>query len=308
MGAQTRRPENLSPIQPPKRSPISTMKGDPEFVILKHSTWLDAFKYETQILGSIVRQPLKPTNDYIPSNPLQYNSFDLVEPTEPMTDFALENTNTDAKHARATLASIANFEFRGQVSESVKLAGKTITFKKLQQRGEFWKKIKADKVVSQKLPAWIHDSKGWPPCLVMGIMIAEDVELDFAGAADRSKDGNVELPIGKIATAAMGAPMPMNLGNMSADAGTSHGSSKEFKAKAPKRSIFALELQTVSLAKSSRFWSSKRGLSLQDDGPEFEEGRLMGENEDDSDADDLPSVDDLELVGFSDVEYARMSG
>jgi hypothetical protein len=128
------------------------MKGDPSFVILKHTTWLDTSEYESQILGSIIRQPLKPTNDFAPPNPLQYNKYDLVKPLEPLTDFVLENTGIDSSHARAKLASIAHLNFEGSKSESVKLAGKSITYKRLQQHSQFWNKLKADPAANDLVP------------------------------------------------------------------------------------------------------------------------------------------------------------
>jgi hypothetical protein len=42
------------------------MIGDPEFVILKYQSWLDTAKFENVILGSIVKEFLRPTNNYVP--------------------------------------------------------------------------------------------------------------------------------------------------------------------------------------------------------------------------------------------------
>jgi hypothetical protein len=282
------------------------MKGDPSFVILKHSAWLDTSKYESQILGSIIRQPLRPTNDFVPSDPLQYNAFDLVEPTEPLTDFVLENTGTDTSHATAKLSSIAHLNFEGETTESVKLAGKSITYKRLQQHSQFWDKLKVDKAVIDKVPTWVKDAKGRPPCLVVGIMIAEDVELDFSGASKRETDGGVEIPIAKIAMAVTSAPLPPDLGNISAGASTAHTFASVFKAKTAKSNIFALELQKVEVARSSGWWGRKKQLFLTDDAPVFDNARLMGREDDDSD-DGLPTVNDLEIAGYSEKAYARAS-
>ncbi|KAJ4370042.1 hypothetical protein N0V83_005806 [Neocucurbitaria cava] len=282
------------------------MSGDPEFVILKHSAWLDAAKYESKILGAVVRQPLKPTNDYLPENPLQYNDFDLVEPSEPLTDFVLENSNIKAAHASAKLSSIGSFSFKGETTESIKLAGKLIRYKRLQQHSQFWSKLKEDKAVGAKIPTWVADAKTWPPCLVVGIMIAEDVDLDFGGASQREKTGGVELPLAKIAMAATGAPVPTDVGDLQLDAGKTRGHASVFKAKAAKSNIFALELQIVAVTKS--LFKSKRQLVLSDDGPEVDTGRLAGIGDDDSEDEALPSVDDLVLQGFTDEDYAQMAG
>jgi hypothetical protein len=42
------------------------MIGDPEFVILKYQSWLDTAKFENKIFGSIVKEYLRPTNNYVP--------------------------------------------------------------------------------------------------------------------------------------------------------------------------------------------------------------------------------------------------
>lgn len=281
------------------------MKGDPEFVILKYSAWLDAAKYESQILGSIVRQPLMPTNDFTPPNPLQYNAHDLVEPSEPLTDFTLESTNTTVDHASAKLSSIAGLSFKNEVSESVKLAGKIITYKRLAQHSEFWGKLKGDTTVSTTVPTWVTDAVRLPPCLVVGIMIAEDVDIDFSGASQRDIDGNVELPIAKIAMAATGTPINTDFGNPQAEAGTTHRFATAFKAKSGKSNIFALELKTIVIPKS--WWSRKKKLVLSDEGPEFDQGRLAGD-EDDEDEEEQPTIDDLELEAFTTEDYAQMAG
>jgi hypothetical protein len=282
------------------------MKGDPEFVILKHAAWLDAAKYEAQILGSIIRYPLKPTNDFVPENPLQYNNErGFVEPAEPLTDFVLENTNTTTDHAEATLSSLARLSFKGETNESVKLAGKLIRYKQLQQHSKFWDGLKADKAVSDVVPGWVADAKTWPPCLVVGIMIAEDVEIDYLGAEKREKDGKVELPLAKIAAAATGMPVP-NVGNLGAGAGATREFTTVFKAKAAKSNIFALELRIVAATKE---WLRKRKLTLGEDGPGFDSGRLAGGGDDsDSDDDPLPAVDELALGNFTEEEYAQMAG
>lgn len=66
------------------------MKGDPQFIILKYSTWLDCATFEGKILGAVIQDFLSPTSNYVPDNPLQYYDRVLVENTT--TDFVLDNT------------------------------------------------------------------------------------------------------------------------------------------------------------------------------------------------------------------------
>jgi hypothetical protein len=130
-------------------------------------------------------------------------------------------------------------------------------------------------------------------------MIAEDVEIDFFGGAERTTDAGTELPIAKIAFAATGVPVAADVGNIGAEAGTAHNYASVFKAKSAKSSVFALELQKLSVAKSSPWWAwwdRKKKLHLADDAPDFDAGRLMGEGDGDEDA--LPTMEDLELVDY----------
>lgn len=45
---------------------VYIMIGDPEFVLLKYQSWLDTAKFENKVFGSIVKEYLRPTNNYVP--------------------------------------------------------------------------------------------------------------------------------------------------------------------------------------------------------------------------------------------------
>lgn len=126
-------------------------------------------------------------HEYLPDCPLQYNTPDLVEGS--LTDFILTNTNTTSHDASAALHSIASFAFKGNTNDSVRLAGKLVRHKRLQQHGRLWAQLKADRAVRDEAPGWVLLLNTWPPCLVVGIMMAEDVELGFSGAAARGRNG-----------------------------------------------------------------------------------------------------------------------
>ena len=50
------------------------MIGTPEFVILEYQPWLGITKFGDKILGSIVKEFLRPTNDHVPDMCVVANS------------------------------------------------------------------------------------------------------------------------------------------------------------------------------------------------------------------------------------------
>jgi hypothetical protein len=79
------------------------MKGDPEFVILKYQSWLQTAKFEKKILGTIVQEFLRPTNNYVPNEPLKYYEDEIIESS--VTDFVLENTSSKISQVRTRCSS-----------------------------------------------------------------------------------------------------------------------------------------------------------------------------------------------------------
>ncbi|EPS41762.1 hypothetical protein H072_4298 [Dactylellina haptotyla CBS 200.50] len=253
------------------------MKGDPEFVILKYPAWLDTQKFESRILGSVVKYPLQPTEAYFLEYPLQYYTDDFQEGS--LSDFVFANTETRSSDVSTALDSIMGSAFKGNRDHGVNLAGKLLRFKRLQRLDNFWTQLKEDYSVRDNVPGWISRFNTWPPCLVVGIMIADDVELDFSGK-----------------------------GGLKAEAGASRNMATVFKAKTGRSYIFALELRIITTALLRR-----RELKLKEFGPKVSDGRLAGnndsdENDDDNDGDDEPMMDDLILERFTDIEYDEMVG
>ncbi|CZR58256.1 uncharacterized protein PAC_08147 [Phialocephala subalpina] len=284
------------------------MKGDPEFVILKYSAWLETSAFESRILGSVIRYPLKPSNEYVPSgvSPLQYNTFDLVKGA--LTDFVLANKNTTSHDASLSLTSIAGFAFKGNTDDSVHLAGKLVRYKRLQQHGQFWAKLKADQAVRDAVPGWVSLLNTWPPCLVVGIMTAEDVKLDFSDEASHDNSGHAEVPLATLAVPAASAAGNLlggsDVGNLKAKAGGSQKVARVFKAKSGQSSIFALELRIVTTA-----WMRQRELKLKEGGPKIKPGRLAGDediSDSESEDEEPQTVEDLVLEGFTEKEYSQM--
>ena len=286
------------------------MKGDPEFLILKHPTWLDTSKFESRILGAIIRYPLRPADEYLPRDkpPLDYYTQPDFQESS-FTDFTLANTSTNFTHASAALHSLAGFDFKGNTADSIHLAGKIIRYKRLYQFDQFWDRLKTDASVRDEVPGWISLVNTWPPCLVVGIMIAEDaVGVDLKSGAAREISAEIQVPLTSMAAAGgiTSVPMVGDVGDINVGGGKSRENEKIFMAKKSGSSIFALELRIVT----TRLLRWKE-LKLREGGPKVEEsGRLAASGEDSSsedDDDEEPSVEDLILEGFTEKEYAQMA-
>ncbi|KAF2963134.1 hypothetical protein GQX73_g10439 [Xylaria multiplex] len=281
------------------------MKGDPKFVMLKYSAWLDAAKFEDKILGAVVRYPLKPSNEYLPESPLRYNKTDLVEGC--FTNFLHDSTSAKSRNVSAGLESLIGFKWYGSKEESVHLTGKLLRYKRLQQHSQFWSQLKTDEAVIRAVPGWISLLNTWPPCLVVGIMTAEDVELDFTSASEHQRQGELEAPVAAVALAAAGVPSGLlgdsGVGNPQTAVGSGRKVATVFKSSAARSNIFALELRIVTTALFRR-----RELTLKEDGPKVNPGRLAdgGEDFENGYADEIVGVENLVLESFTEEEYEEM--
>lgn len=280
------------------------MKGDPEFIILKYSAWLDASKFEESILGAVVRYPLKPSNDYVSA--LHHNKDEIIEGS--LTGFLLNHASGESHDASAALGSVAGISWKGNIEESHRLAGKLVRYKRLQQHGKFWPRLLEDHEIKDTVPSWISYFNTWPPCLVVGVMMAEDVELHSSNDTERHYHSKLDLPVAEAALAVGGVPNVLGRG---ADAGKAalkldlgRQSAIELTANSARSSIFALELRVVT-TKLLR----QRELAIKDYGPKVTPGRLAGvEDISDEGGDDKPpAAEDLIIDTFTDQEYSEMT-
>ncbi|KAM0710564.1 hypothetical protein Q7P35_002235 [Cladosporium inversicolor] len=274
------------------------MIGDPEFVVLKYQSWLDTAKFENKILGSIVKEFLRPTNNYVPDLPLKHNSHDFQEGT--VTDFVLNNTSLQGHENRAHLGSLAGVSFKGNTESSVQLGGKLIRYKRLQQHDQLWANLKADPEVKELVPRWTSRYRA-PVCLVVGIMMCEEVELSFDETQSREREANGQLPIGKI-TLAAGVLNPVgDAVDPQAGFNSNHQVVTMFKGRVNESRIFALELKKVT----TEGWIHKE-LRLRSKGPDVDPTRLAaGESDDEDEDDENPRIEDLVLDGLSAEEYGE---
>ncbi|KAJ2983406.1 hypothetical protein NUW58_g4772 [Xylaria curta] len=251
--------------------------------MLKYLAWLDAAKFEDKILGAIVRYPFKPSNEYVPEFLLRYNKADLVEGV--FTNFLYESTSTSSCDAFVALEALAGFNWYGSREDSLKI----------------------DKAVARAVPSWISLLNTWPLCFVVGIIAAEDAQLDFAAASKRRREGELEAPIAAVALAAAGVPTGLlgdpGVGNLQTAVGSGRQVATVFRSSVWKTSIFAVELRIVTTALFRR-----RELALKEDGLKVNPGRLADGNEESEteDADVIVGVKNLIFEGFTEEEYLEI--
>ena len=264
------------------------MKGDPEFIILKHAAWMSA-GFQESILGAIIRHPLSPSTDYVPDSPLRYNKYHLQESTA--TDFAFANTAEATSEVSGAVTTIANFAVKGKTEDKIHLGGKLVRIKRLQQVGEFWAALRSDPAVKSTVPGWISFYNTWPVCIVVGIMICEDIKLGHNTATSVQRQVSGELPVGAIAVA-VGVPNP--LGD-SADprfvVDKSRGVANSFEATFGSSQIFAVELRKVTTE-----WFHGKELRLLSDGPGNIDPSRLASNESDEDEDFDKAIDPEDLI------------
>ncbi|KAH8645905.1 hypothetical protein BGZ60DRAFT_535835 [Tricladium varicosporioides] len=287
------------------------MKGDPEFVILKQTAWLDAKEYEPKILGAIIRYPLQPTKLYLPEepSPLSYNSRAIQDNT--FSDFIQDNTHASSSEISAKLEKVVGINLRGHRDESVRVAGKLVRCKRLEQHGLFWKSLKQDPAVQKEVPGWVSFRNPLPPCLVVGIMIAEDLKVEFKTGAVKEREVKVEAPAAEVASGVLAAAPPAVAGefsvrNLSIGVTTTNDSNTSFIGTTAQGEgkIFALELLVVT----TKFLNWQR-LKVKAKGPDVPEGRMAAAGENESsvgEAEKEAMEKELLLGGLSDDDMKKL--
>lgn len=273
------------------------MSGDPEFIILKYQAWMKTAAFEDTILGAIIKQPLSPSTNYVPDAPAAYISHTLQEGSA--TDFVLEGTGNKSQGVAGSLTSIGQFSVSGSREASVYLNGKHIRYKRIQQLDQFWAKLREDPDVKRSMGDWISMWNTWPVCLVVGIMMCEDVEISMDAAKTQERKAQGEIPVGEILLPASGVNQLGKDANPKLEATSSQHTATLFKANMEENSIFAVELKIVTTGSIHR-----KLLRLKDKGPNVGDNRLAGMDSDE-DSDEETPVDEDFILADLDTDTVR---
>lgn len=94
------------------------------------------------------------------------------------------------------LNSLAGVSFKGETNEVISLNSKLIPYLRLLQLQTFFNKVKEDGEVKARVLQWITVSDmmmgGSAVCLVVGVMICEDVDVEWGATTRKDAVGQIE--------------------------------------------------------------------------------------------------------------------
>ena len=273
------------------------MSGDPVFVLLKWAAWVPALQ-ESNVLGTVVKNYRSPTTNRKPSNVSQY--IQRHEVNERMfRDFVVRSKNVDNRAVEAKLSDLAGIRFRGSTGETVNLTGKLFTVKRIGELDNCWKDLKTNESFKASVPDWVasRKRKDKPICIVVGILIADDVKVCYEEEEFDEREANGDIPVGAISTAA-GLPLPLgDCADIKALVKRDKNVKAVFRAKSEEANIIALEVMPIA----SRFRT--KDLYYKNETPEDEGAQLGGSDDEDfEEGDDVLRAGDLILRGLTEEE------
>jgi len=263
--------------------------SDPEFFLLTPTAWLDADKYENQMLGAFVRNYASPTDTCVPESGSheQYNKSKILERS--FTDFVLDAHASIKNGAQVTLEKLGGVSFSGETSWVNRLEGKYVRFRRLTQVDKFFENVKKDREVAERVPHWRKPGRRIPVCLVVGIMICEDVNVAWEKEEQKQMTAEGQIPIATVVRSAVGAPNLApneNPGDAKLDVSREETRGTAFRAKSGDKSIFALQLRCIKTGKILK----RDRLEILEKGPSVAGGRTVGVEE----------ACDLDMAGIKD--------
>lgn len=251
------------------------LESDPQFFLLHHQSWLDAERFQDKILGSVIKNFADPAgSDFIPENPLQYYTEDgFIEST--YNDFVINKDHSSGHEVSANITSLGGAKLIGALSDKIELKGKRVHMKRLQRYPKFWESLKEDEEVRTRLPRWVGiRTLRDPVCLVVGIMVCEDIETTSKNGESRQMGLHGEIPTVDVVLPGSSAALGQTL-KIQAKVAAEQDDGVKFSGKFETRKIFALQLKNVTTP-----WLRHRKVkwNLDNRGPQVPKVRLL-ENE-----------------------------
>lgn len=250
-------------------------------------------EYEGSMLGAFVKDYADPAADAtVPGlgDGSHVATYEWKTFGGKFSDFVVNNYQEDRRDASAVLESLAGVRFSGETSDAVHLSGKFIRYRRLRDVPAFFAKVRNDEEVKSRVPNWIKLSdvvkRDVSVCLVVGVMICEDVDVEWGTETRTDVGGNIQVPLDKIVLA-VGVPNPLGggTGNPQIGGSTSQRVGSLFKAHSGESRIFALQLRSITKG----YIIKNKELIMRSNGPSVDRGRVV---EDDERRDDGGIADD----------------
>ncbi|KAI8183028.1 hypothetical protein K4K54_002123 [Colletotrichum sp. SAR 10_86] len=225
------------------------MKGDPEFIILDHNVWLRQDDWQDKILGSIVKNPLSPTDNYVPAKTAKAKDYiknELQENTA--NDFVWIENFAHARSTDVQAGKVGKFKVKGTAQDMTQIRGKAVHVKRLTQIDQFWADLLTDKTVRSTVPGWLSSwFHPYPVCWIVGIMICEDAEYEVNPETSKEAGVTVRLPVETAITAATGLPAGVSgLADPTVTSETTDKTTTHFQATYRNGHIFAIQVLQVT--------------------------------------------------------------
>lgn len=269
------------------------MSQDPVFLILKPTVGWLAEKEWTELLGAAVPNPWQPTNAYAPKAVSRYIREPLVELE--FDGVTIQNERRSGRTFEAEMKDIGKIRGGASVGHELDLTGKKIYLKRLRQHPAFWKKLTTESDDFQTLvPEWVNEKRfgrrKHQVCLIVGLLLCQDVEIDYSETAERGHEFGASVPIGtavELTAASHGVPNPTNgAGDTSITFSRTTAGRTRFGARNTAKSIFALQLLIISYKKDK--------LVLTDKTPALNRQLGAGDDDEELEIDDLAVLDDAD--------------
>ena len=267
--------------------------GDPEFFILKHTSWIDS-TYEHLLLGAIVGNFADPIEVSIPdleegeTSHLEkyYNGATTLDGK--WSNFVSNAYSDTQREGGVVLASLGGVKFSGNTHEAVSLNGKFVRYRRVKGVVDFFDRVKRDTEVEERVAGWFTRAERLvgkaTAYLVVGTMVCEEVDIEWGTDERRDAEGKLVVPLGEITAAATGVPVGGDV-QVSVTSGMQVG--RLFKAHSGESKVFAVQVREVSvgrLANLKRLKMTKGGLSA------VEQGRVL-----DDEKEELEGIESDEL-------------
>lgn len=221
----------------------SGAESDTTFFILPSSAWVDASEYEDQILGTVVKDILKPWDEYVPKTRRRYRNE--VEESS-FADF-----RHDSSESRNMISprSARGFSFVGNVEAAkTRLSGELVQYKRLAtDHQELLRQLMSDAGIRTKVQRWTSKSRidPWPTCLVVGILIGKDMEVSYSRTESVSRAAAASARAAENSAAAAMAALGTSVGEIGWSTEREKTVNRSSTVRSSGSKIFALQLKRI---------------------------------------------------------------